>query len=301
MPETHDLFVGITTSNSSRFIGCCLDALRERTRGVRLRAVVLDNYSTDDTAAIAASRGAQVVRKACTQPDALNALLRKSRGHFTLLIHADTVVLGDDWFELCAAKAEHHALVSPEDIGCGPFSRPFGVGMPESSFLFFNTVMIRRALDWRVVRRYRFPIPRRALDLYADHVTHRLPARLQRSGLRWFPMRVHVSDRVESPIYQPRLPDIPSHWVWNESLAYYRYGLGNFYSIDGTITHYHNWYERVRVDVPDDSLETTTYDGSPGFPLVYVRNYTNRFLADFRGGCVRLPAPSTARTTPALL
>jgi glycosyltransferase involved in cell wall biosynthesis len=301
LPETHDLFVGITTSNSSRFIGCCLDALRERTRGVRLRAVVLDNYSADDTVAIAERKGAAVVLKACNQPDAMNALLRKSRSPFTLLMHADTVILGDDWFELCAAKAEHHALVSPEDIGCGPFSRPFGAGMPESSFLFFNTRMIRKALDWRVVRRFRLPIPRRALDLYADHVTHRLPARLQRSGLRWFPMSVHVSDRVESPIYQPLVPDIPLNWVWNESLAYYRYGLGNFYSIDGKITHYHNWYERIRADVPDDSLDTTTGNSARGFPLAYVKAYTNSFLDDLQHHRVRLPQPTPHRCEPKLL
>lgn len=86
MLETHDLFAGITTSNSSRFIGCCLDAVREKTLGVILNTVVLDNYSSDATVDIAESKGAQLVRKACSQPDALNALLDLSRSPYTLLI-----------------------------------------------------------------------------------------------------------------------------------------------------------------------------------------------------------------------
>jgi glycosyltransferase involved in cell wall biosynthesis len=301
LPESHDLFVGITTSNSSLFIGCCLDAIRQRTRGVRFRVAVLDNYSSDDTVEIAKSQGAQVVRKACSQPDALNTLLNLSRSPYTLLIHADTILLADKWFDLCAQKAHANALVSPEDIGCGPFSRPFGKGMPESSFLFFHTARIRKAMHWRACRWHRLPIPRRMLDLYADHVTHNLPERLQRCGLSWFAMTVHVSDRIESPIYTPPVQTIPPNWVWNNGLAYYQYGLGNFYSIDGTITHYHNWYERLRVDVPDDSLETTTYDGSRGFPLAYIKAYTNRFLVDLREKRVRLPQPTLHHSEPALL
>ena len=27
--------------------------------------------------------------------------------------------------------------------------------------------------------------------------------------------------------------------------SYLRYGLGKFYGIEGKITHYHNWYDRV--------------------------------------------------------
>jgi glycosyltransferase involved in cell wall biosynthesis len=301
LPETHDLFVGITTSNSSRFIGYCLDALRERTQGVHLRAVVLDNYSTDDTVAIAGRKGAAVVLKACTQPDAMNALLRQSCSPFTLLMHADTVLLGDDWFERCAQKAADHALVSPEDIGCGPFSRPFGRGMPESSFLFFNTAMIRKTRQWRVFRWHRLPMPRRVLNLYADHVTHSLPETLRQRGLTWYPMDVHVSERTDSPIYTPPPGPIPADWVWKDDLAYYRYGLGNFYSIDGTITHYHNWYERLCTDVPSDSRRTTTHDGSRGFPLAYVRAYTERFLNDLNTQQIRLPVATDQANDPVLL
>jgi glycosyltransferase involved in cell wall biosynthesis len=86
LADRRELFVGVTTSNNALFIGCCLDAVREKTPGVILNTVVLDNYSSDATVYIAESKGAQLVRKACSQPDALNALLDLSRSPYTLLI-----------------------------------------------------------------------------------------------------------------------------------------------------------------------------------------------------------------------
>ena len=175
--------------------------------------------------------------------------------------------------------------MAPEDVGCGPCTRPFGRGRPESSFLLFDTAAARHCRALRFRRWHRLALPVRSLDLYADHLTHRLPEVLQRHGYGWQPMAVHPSPRRDTPLYRPAF-DPP---VWDESLAWLRYGLGNFYSLDGVITHYHNWYERVDPDVPEDSTATTARDGG-GFPCAYVKAYTRAFLDDLAAGALVLPA-----------
>ena len=67
------------------------------------------------------------------------------------------------------------------------------------------------------------------------------------------------------PIYIP--PFTPEYW--SEDLSYLRYAMGNFYSLDGLITHYHNWFDRVPKDVPIDVLETTEGNGK-GLPLAFL-------------------------------
>lgn len=54
-------------------------------------------------------------------------------------------------------------------------------------------------------------------------------------------MDVHTSTREPEPVYVPNFK--PKYW--GETLSYLRYGLGNFYSLNGHITHYHNWFDRV--------------------------------------------------------
>lgn len=292
-----DLFVGVTSWNSKLFLPHCLRALKYTVDGMDARVVVLDNASADGSAQIAGSLDAEVIVRRCTQGDALNRLFRESRSRFTLLIHADVILLGKDWYGLCASKiAKDRILVSPEDIGCGPYTRPFGAGMPESSFLFFDTVAMSKAkaILWRKTRF--FPLPRRVLDFYGHHVTHNLPERLRRRGLSWFRMDVHVSDRVPHPIYDPPF-EAP---VWSEELGHLRYGLGNFYSIDGAITHYHNWYDRIDANVPADSTLTTHSTGR-GFPTAYVKAYTNAFLEDYSAGRLVVPAALRSDRRPVAL
>lgn len=285
MKPDHELFIGITSWNSALFLPVCLGAIRAHTPGIDLRLVVLDNASTDGSPGIARDFGAEVVSQRCTQADALNHLIELSDATFTLLLHADVVLLDSRWFPLCRSKLTPKTiLVSPEDIGCGPYSRPFGIGKPESSFLFADTTALRRTriLQWR--RWHRLPIPRRVVDLYGPHVTHNLPDRLAAHGYDWHPMLVHCSDLVAEPIYQPAFKP----GVWSDELGQLRYGLGNFYSLDGVITHYHNWYERVNPDVEPSSQLTTGKDGA-GFPLAFINAYTNAFLRDHAAGRLVLP------------
>jgi len=277
----HDLFVGITSWNSALFLPHCLAALQRTTAQLRTRVCVLDNGSEDASASLASAHGAEVVVRRCTQPQALQQLVRMSREPFTLLLHADVILLADDWFQRCSARLNGTTvLISPEDIGCGPLTRPFGRGMPESSFLLFETAGLRRArtLVWK--RRHRLPYPRREFDFSGGHVTHNIPRRLAERGLSWQPMRVYPSNAEPDPLFIPE----PGVSLWSEELGHLRYGLGNFYGIDGRITHYHNWYDRM--------ITARTSAGTGGgrqFPAAFINAYSQRFLADLQAGRVDLP------------
>ena len=282
---TRDLFVGMTTWNSAAFLPHSLAALRRNTEERRTRVVILDNFSTDTTAGIARNFGAEVVQRRSGQPAALADLFNFSRSPLTLLLHADVVLLTPEWLNLCARHlAGNIALVSPEDIGCGPYTRPHGREKPESSFLLFRTASARRTRRWQWRQRFKLRLPYRAVDFNGEHITYNLPRRLAEHGLAWQPMQVHTSDRVAAPIYTPRF-DAPRWWP---ELAMYRYGLGNFYSIDGVVTHYHNWFERALEDVDDDSTRTLSEE-SGGLPLAFLKKYTSNFLDDFARGTVHMP------------
>ena len=279
------LFVGMTTWNSAAFLPASLAALRTMTDARDTRLVILDNESTDATVDVAQQFGAEVIRRKSGQSHALMDLFNHSHAEFTLLLHADVVLLDRRWLDVCAAHLTGNvALVSPEDIGCGPYTRPWGRGMPESSFLLFRTALARRTRIWFRRRRFKLPLPFRGLDVTGDHITYNIPTRLREHGLEWQAMRVHTSTRLDDPIYTPHF-HAPQ---WTSELAMYRYGLGNFYSIHGIVTHYHNWFERAVEDVADDS-ERTLPASSGGLPLVFLKRYTRTFLDDFARGAVDIP------------
>jgi len=280
-----DLFIGMTTWNSAAFLPTSLAAVRRMTDERTTRIVVLDNFSTDATVHVARDFGVKVVQRRSSQSMALVDLFNFSRSSYTLLIHADVVLLARDWLDVCARHLNGNiALVSPEDIGCGPYTRPWGKGMPESSFLLFRTDLVRRTRTtvWR--QRFKLRLPLRAIDLSGEHVTYNLPQRLREHRLNWQPMEVHTSVRLDEPIYVP-LFNAPG---WNPELAMYRYGLGNFYSLDGVVTHYHNWFERALENVGDDSAKTLPPE-SGGLPLAFIKRYTRNFLDDFARGAVDVP------------
>jgi glycosyltransferase involved in cell wall biosynthesis len=291
----HDLFVGVTTWNSEYFLPHCLRSIQQTTDGLRVRVGVVDNLSQDRSVQIARDFGAEVRLERCSQSIALNRLLSMSTGRLTLLLHADVVLLSPRWYAACAAHLQGHcALVSPEDIGCGPLTRPYGLGMPESCFLLFATAKAWRARTWGWMKRQGIPWPRRSLNLDHYYVTHNLPESLSHSGYTWHPMRVHSSPREATPVYEP--PFTPEYW--SDELALLRYGMGNFYSIDGCITHYHNWFDRVPKNVPPDSRDTTEGEGK-GLPLAYLSLCTRNFLADLQAHRLRLPSPDEPQREPA--
>jgi glycosyltransferase involved in cell wall biosynthesis len=270
------LFVGITSWNSERFLPRCIRAIQASTNAQTTEIVVLDNASRDASVKLARDLGATVVVEQCNQGEALNRLASLSSARYTLLIHADVIMLSPNWFALCRSKiTDRSGLVSPEDIGCGPLTRPFGVEKPESSFLFFLTSVLKdlRSIRWQGRRWVK--LPRRRIDFYGSAVTHNIPSELAKRGLSWFKMDVHWSEHVSKPIYTPDVRPM----FWSSELAYLRYGLGNFYSIDGIITHYHNWYDRVQW--PKAKRKE--------FPPQYIDVYTAAFLNDYDRGQLAIP------------
>jgi glycosyltransferase involved in cell wall biosynthesis len=291
-----ELFIGITSWNSGLFLAHCLRAICSTTSDTSTEVVVLDNCSDDNSCDIARSFGAKLLRERCSQADALNRLAKRSEAPYTLLMHPDVILINRNWFNLCRKKLTGSTvLISPEDIGCGPLTRPFGIGKPESSFLLFKTTGLRtlRSIRWR--KRWGLPVPQVAIDFYADHITHSLPEQLSSHKLDWCPMAVHWSDRVRRAIFKP-LSDSRS---WSSELSFLRYGLGNFYSVDGVITHYHNWYDRIASAANrrlHENREQKDY-----FPSDYIRAYTTAFLSDLETGKVVIPKALTSDREPVAL
>lgn len=289
-----DLFVGITTWDSELFLEHCLESVRRTTEGLRIHIGVVDNCSRDRSVHIARGMGADVRVERCSQAIALNRLLSMSDAPHTLLIHSDVILLSPKWYSTCSKHlAGNVALVSPEDIGCGPLTRPYGAGMPESCFMLFDTVKARKARTVAWIKRRGIPLPHLRLDLEDYYVTHDLPKTLGRRGYTWCPMRVHASPKEVAPVYTPLFT--PEYWATD--LSRLRYGMGNFYSLDGEITHYHNWFDRVPKDVPFDSQETTEGFGK-GMPLAFLSLGTRRFLEDLQADRIVLPAPDESQPTP---
>jgi glycosyltransferase involved in cell wall biosynthesis len=293
--STNSIFVGITSWNSQLFLPHCLRSLIETTKGQNVSICVLDNNSTDDSVAIAQAFGVEVIQMGCTQPQALSFLINHSKADYTLLIHSDVILVDPRWPLLCMDKIEGKVvLVSPEDIGCGPMTRPFGINKPESSFMFFNTKLIKkcRKIIMRPSRNRIFP--QYEFDFNGSHVTHNIPAILSRHGYRWFAMNVLTSNFVSEPLFRPTKPPA----VWSDELMYLRYGLGNFYSIDGIITHYHNWYDRISTR---PHSEFNTANSKKDFPADYIKDYTSRFLSDYQKNNLDLPIDLNTRRPPKAL
>ncbi len=276
-----NLFIGITTWNSALFLRACLHSIRTTVPDANV--AIVDNMSTDETCDIGFEFRARVERRRCSQPEALDRLCRLSGAKHTLLIHADVVFVAQDWYSNVVEAMERgaHVLVSPEDVGCGPYTRPWGRGMPESSFLFFLTDALPalRTLLWRRRFGVRWPVSRH--DFLGDHVTYNIPMRLASRGLTWCPMSVHTSTSRDEPYYAT---DRPLR-NWRPSFGHFRYGLGNFYSLLGRLTHYHNWYDRkASLSREDERQDGTLEADEGGVPVRYFVESTSRFLTDYWAG-----------------
>ena len=279
-----ELCVGITTWNDADAIELCLDSLAHTLQNVRYEIEIVDNGSADGTVELARSRGAHVVVRDWSQSDALNHLLLRSEAPYTLLLHSDVVLLADDWYpRVVAALDERTILVAPEDIGAGPFLRAdIGAGMPESSFLFWRTAdakRLRQLLPRHLLRAVPRRLPLRAINLYHLHVTHYIPELLERRGLRWRRM-----DVLPSPAGARwfELDERLAGATWSADWGALAYGFGNFYALDGAITHYHQWYARR-------SAFDSTGLNDDGVPVAYLDEAAARFARDYAAGTVKLP------------
>jgi glycosyltransferase involved in cell wall biosynthesis len=290
--KTHELTIGVTAWNSAPFLGACLESIR-MTIGRRARIIVHDNLSTDGSDALAERAGAEVVREHCTQAAALNRLFAMSKSPYTLLMHADVVMLHMNWFDICLRRFDDDvALVCPEDNGCGPYTRFWGTGKPDCSFMLLDSSKARAARTWASIQRFKINWPRRALDLGGEHVAYNLPGPLGRVGYRVALMDVHPSSADLQPPFE--LSFAPKYW--REGFESLRYGLGNFCGSNGEITHYHNWYDRSGAPGAEIALGSDAqYPPEGGFPLAWLQACSRRFLGDWEAGAVRLPVIAESR------
>jgi glycosyltransferase involved in cell wall biosynthesis len=281
-----ELRVGLTTHNDAKLLPLCLESLARTLETVPHEVVVIDDRSDDGTPEIARAAGARVEPRQLGQADALNYLLATSKAHFTLLIHSDVTLLADDWYpRVRQCISDDIVLVSPEDSGLGPMLRAaYGTGKPESSFMFWSTAgaqRLRRLGPRHLLRVARERIPFvRYMNLYHRHITHYLPAELERAGLRWKQMAVLPSPTGAQWF---DFDADGSGATWQAKWGSLEYGFGNFYALDGEITHFHQWYGR---DTHDD-VDALNADG---VPLRFLREAASRFERDYHAGRVHLPA-----------
>jgi glycosyltransferase involved in cell wall biosynthesis len=279
-----DLFVGMTTWNDEQVLSASLAALKQTLEGVTHEIQVFDNSSIDSTAEIVKQFGCKIKTGMCLQPEALNYLLDISRARYTLLIHSDVIMLASNWFSILSGLLnEECVLASPEDIGLGNYLRDYGRGMPESSFLFFDTNWAQRTRSWNFINGLRRLKNRRGgfwqFDFYGPHVTHHIPQVIRRSRKRWAILGVLPSQRQDDQVYSYKNNDSQ----WNEDAAHRIYGYGNFYYWGETITHYHNWFSRWKTRWSHKELNPY------GTPVKFLSDYSERFIQDFRTQKIRLP------------
>jgi glycosyltransferase involved in cell wall biosynthesis len=97
-PSPRGISVIVPAFNEEAVLGRTLDAIKDAVRGLDLphEVIVVDDASTDRTAAIAAERGCRVVPVRLRQISAVrNAGARASSGDVLIFVDADTVVNGD--------------------------------------------------------------------------------------------------------------------------------------------------------------------------------------------------------------
>jgi hypothetical protein len=277
-----ELFIGITTWDDELWVARTLRALRETLNGVDVEIAAWDNGSRDGTVAALRREGVRTVSRRCSQGDALNFLLGMSTAPHTLLMHSDVILLERGWFtRLRAALSQAGAaLISPEDTGLGPLLRGYRE-KPESSFMLFDTARVRQCMHPHWKKFFKNALRGRSVmlryfDFYVEHVTHRMPETLAAHGQSWLKMTPLASPRRA----EPWCPQAGDSW---RAATYHTYGFGNFYTYDGIVTHYHNWYARNVATVaihPDDPDADR-----PAFCAAYTR----QFFADYDAGTLRIP------------
>jgi glycosyltransferase involved in cell wall biosynthesis len=146
------LSVIITTKNEARNIGQCIEAMRWAMDNGTIEIIVVDNFSTDDTAAIAKNAGVKVVLAGPERSGQRNrGIMVEAVGQYVLYVDADMRVgrkVMDEILDTLRSPAPPDALyVREEMVGSGLWTRirNFERGFYEATCID-GVRVIRRAL-----------------------------------------------------------------------------------------------------------------------------------------------------------
>ena len=125
MKNVQLISIVIPAYNEEKYITKCLAALKAQHTSIPYEIIVVDNASTDATAAIAKKRGASVIyesKKGVAR--AVNTGLRKAKGSYIALIDADTIV-PTMWLQRIYEMFQKHpnavCIGGPGNFYNGPF------------------------------------------------------------------------------------------------------------------------------------------------------------------------------------
>ncbi len=137
-----NLSVIIPAYNEERYLPACLDSIASNTpKSVSVECVVVDNGSTDRTAAIARERGATVLRsQASTIAAVRNEGARASSGCFLAFLDADCTV-EEGWAEAIQRALSLEGVVA---VGNYPHVAPFGTTWVQRTWSYLLRVRVRR-------------------------------------------------------------------------------------------------------------------------------------------------------------
>jgi glycosyltransferase involved in cell wall biosynthesis len=108
----------VTSKNSEKFIGQCLDSIKKQNYK-NIEIIVVDNYSTDSTLSISRQFSSKVFLKGPERSAQRNLAIKKSRGQYILYLDADMTLsppVIKKAVEVMGANSKLVALYIPEVI-----------------------------------------------------------------------------------------------------------------------------------------------------------------------------------------
>lgn len=182
-----DASVVIPARNAGATLGATLSGLARQTTRARFEVIVVDDRSTDDTAAVAADSElpVKVLRGAGRGPAAARNLGARSAGGAALAFVDADCVPEPGWLDAALLALDEADLVQgrvlpPEDAPIGPYDRFIAVTSEYGLYETANLV-IRRELFERLGGFESVLVPRRGIELGEDVW---LGWRARRSGAR---------------------------------------------------------------------------------------------------------------------
>jgi len=175
-----DLSIVIASYNTREMTAACLDALIERTAGIEVEIIVVDNASSDGSAAFIAGRFPQVsvIHNDCNVgfAPAQNIGMLRSHGRFVAALNSDCIVVGNalktltDFLDADPRAGAVGPQILNADGSVAPSARRALMSRPMVLIGIINRhFRFKRLLPERAMRRMAGGLLSRWHDNYADH------------------------------------------------------------------------------------------------------------------------------------